>query len=311
VLISTSMKLGRAVRRDGSGVDRSMQLFRRLLAAIIVAGAAPLALAPLGLSSAAHALGTPSPWEMGMQPSAGPIKTQIIDLNDLVMVIITVITLFVGVLLLWVVFRYNARRNPTPSRTSHNSVLEIAWTVLPVLILVIIAIPSFRLVYYQDRTRDPDMTIKVTGHQWYWEYTYPDHGNLDFTSYIVPDDQLKPGQLRLLAVDNELVVPVGKNIRVLTTSADVIHSFFVPALGVQRYAIPGRLIETWFKADKTGVFYGECNQICGQNHSRMPIAVHAVTDQEFTAWLEQAKTKFADTAPARPEQPVSVAAAQR
>jgi cytochrome c oxidase subunit II len=288
-----------------------MQLFRRLLAAIIVAGAAPLALAPLGLSSTAHALGTPSPWEMGMQPSAGPIKTQIIDLNDLVMVIITVITLFVGVLLLWVVFRYNARRNPTPSRTSHNSVLEIAWTVLPVLILVIIAIPSFRLVYYQDRTRDPDMTIKVTGHQWYWEYTYPDHGNLDFTSYIVPDDQLKPGQLRLLAVDNELVVPVGKNIRVLTTSADVIHSFFVPALGVQRYAIPGRLIETWFKADKTGVFYGECNQICGQNHSRMPIAVHAVTDQEFTAWLEQAKTKFADTAPARPEQPVSVAAAQR
>ncbi len=283
-----------------------MQLFRRLLAAIIVAGMAPLALAP-----AAHALGTPSPWEIGMQPSAGPIKTQIIDLHDLVMVIITLITLFVGAMLLWVVFRYNARRNPTPSRTSHNSVLEIAWTVLPVLILVIIAIPSFRLVYYQDRTHDPDMTIKVTGHQWYWEYTYPDHGNLDFSSYFVPDDQLKPGQLRMLTVDNQLVVPVGKNIRVLTTSADVIHSFFVPALGVQRYAIPGRTIETWFKADKTGVFYGECNQICGQNHSRMPIAVHAVTDQEFTAWLAQAKTKFADTAPARPEQAVSVAAVQR
>ena len=283
-----------------------MQLFRRLLAAIIVAGIAPFALAP-----PAHALGTPSPWEIGMQPSAGPIKTNIIELNNLVMVIITIITVFVGVLLLWVMFRYNAKRNPTPSRTSHNSVLEIAWTVLPVLILVVIAIPSFRLVYYEDRTHDPDMTIKVTGHQWYWEYTYPDHGNLDFTSYIVPDDQLKPGQLRLLTVDNQLVVPVGKNIRVLTTSADVIHSFFVPALGVQRYAIPGRTIETWFKADKTGVFYGECNQICGQNHSRMPIAVHAVTDQEFTAWLEQAKTKFADTAPARPEQPVSVAAAQR
>ena len=218
----------------GSGVDRSMQLFRRLLAASIVAGIAPLALAP-----PAHALGTPSSWEIGMQPSAGPIKTQIIDLHDLVMVIITLITVFVGVLLLWVVFRYNSRKNPTPSKTSHNSVLEIAWTVLPVLILVIIAIPSFRLVYYQDRTHDPDMTIKVTGHQWYWEYTYPDHGNLDFTSYIVPDDQLKPGQLRLLTVDNQLVVPVGKNIRVLTTSADVIHSFFVPALGVQRYAIPG------------------------------------------------------------------------
>jgi len=283
-----------------------MQLFRRLLAAIIVAGIAPFALAP-----PAHALGTPSPWEIGMQPSAGPIKTNIIELNNLVMVIITIITVFVGVLLLWVMFRYNAKRNPTPSKTSHNSVLEIAWTVLPVLILVIIAIPSFRLVYYEDRTHDPDMTIKVTGHQWYWEYTYPDHGNLDFTSYFVPDDQLKPGQLRLLTVDNQLVVPVNKNIRVLTTSADVIHSFFVPALGVQRYAIPGRTIETWFRADKTGVFYGECNQICGQNHSRMPIAVHAVTDQEFTAWLAQAKTKFADTAPARPEQPVSVAAVQR
>jgi cytochrome c oxidase subunit II len=283
-----------------------MQLFRRLLAAIIVAGIAPFALAP-----PAHALGTPSPWEIGMQPSAGPIKTNIIELNNLVMVIITIITVFVGALLLWVMFRYNAKRNPTPSRTSHNSVLEIAWTVLPVLILVIIAIPSFRLVYYEDRTHDPDMTIKVTGHQWYWEYTYPDHGNLDFSSYFVPDDQLKPGQLRLLTVDNQLVVPVNKNIRVLTTSADVIHSFFVPALGVQRYAIPGRTIETWFKADKTGVFYGECNQICGQNHSRMPIAVHAVTDKEFAAWLEQAKTKFADTAPARPEQPVAVAAAQR
>jgi cytochrome c oxidase subunit II len=264
-----------------------------------------------GGAALAQAVGVPRPWEMDMQPAFGPVKQQQIDLHDLVLVIITVITLFVTGLLLWVMWRYNAKRNPVPSRTAHHTALEIAWTVIPVLILVVMAIPSFRLIYYEDKTRDADLTVKVTGHQWYWEYTYPDHGNLDFTSYIVPDDQLKPGQLRLLAVDNELVVPVGKNIRVLTTSADVIHSFFVPALGVQRYAIPGRLIETWFKADKTGVFYGECNQICGQNHSRMPIAVHAVTDQEFTAWLEQAKTKFADTAPARPEQPVSVAAAQR
>ena len=278
-----------------------MQLSRRLLAAVLVATTA--------LAPAAHALGTPSPWEIGMQPSAGPIKTEIIQLHDLVMVIITLITLLVGVLLLWVAFRYNARRNPTPSRTSHNTVLEIAWTVLPVLILVIIAIPSFRLVYYQDRTRDADLTIKVTGHQWYWEYTYPDKGNLDFSSYIVPDDQLKPGQLRLLAVDNQLVVPAGKNIRVLTTSADVIHSFFVPALGVQRYAIPGRIIETWFKADKPGVFYGECNQICGQNHSRMPIAVHAMAEQDFNTWVDQAKAKFSSAQPT-PVQPVSVAAVQ-
>lgn len=283
-----------------------MQFYRRLLAATLVGMTAPLALA-----RAANVLGTPSPWEIGMQPSAGPIKTEIIELHDLVMVIITIITLFVGVLLLWVAYRYSAKRNPNPSRTSHNSVLEIAWTVLPVLILVIIAIPSFRLVYYEDRTRDPDLTIKVTGHQWYWEYTYPDNGNLDFSSYIVPDDQLKPGQLRLLAVDNELVVPVGKNIRVLATSADVIHSFFVPALGVQRYAIPGRTIETWFKADKPGVFFGECNQICGQNHSRMPIAVHAMTEPEFNAWLDQAKTKFSSVAPKPSGEPLSVAAVQR
>ena len=130
--------------------------------------------------------------------------------------------------------------------------LEIAWTVIPVLILVVIAIPSFRLVYYEDRTYDPDLTIKVTGHQWYWEYTYPDNGNIDFSSYIVPDDQLKPGQLRLLTVDHQLVVPVGKNIRILKTSGDVIHSFFIPSLGVQRYAIPGRTIETWMRVDKSG-----------------------------------------------------------
>jgi cytochrome c oxidase subunit 2 len=157
----------------------------------------------------------------------------------------------------------------------------------------VIAIPSFRLVYYEDRTPDADMTVKVTAHQWYWEYSYPDKGNIDFSSYIVPDDQLKPGQLRLLTVDNDLVVPAGKNIRVLAGSADVIHSFFVPSLGVQRYAIPGRTIETWFRADKPGIYYGECNQICGTNHSRMPIVVRAVTSEEFDAWLVQAKTKFA------------------
>ena len=181
----------------------------------------------------------PRPWEMGMQPAFGPVKDadhraaqpgaghhhadhavrrRPAGLGDVPL---------------------QRERNPIPSRTSHNTMLEIAWTVIPVLILVVIAIPSFRLVYYEDRTRDADLTIKVTGHQWYWEYTYPDKGNLDFTSYIVPDEQLKPGQLRLLEVDNQLVVPVGKNIRVLTTSADVIHSFFIPALGVQRYAIPG------------------------------------------------------------------------
>ena len=275
-----------------------MTLCRRLLAALTM-------IAIPGGAALAQAVGAPRPWEMNMQPAFGPLKQHEIDLHNLVLAIITVITLFVTALLLWVMWRYNARRNPVPGRLSHHTLLEVAWTVIPVLILVVIAIPSFRLIYYEDRTHDADLTVKVTGHQWYWEYTYPDKNNLDFTSYMIPDDQLKPGQLRLLTVDNELVVPVGKNIRILTTSADVIHSFFIPSLGVQRYAIPGRTIETWLRADKPGVYYGECNQICGTNHSRMPIMVRAVSEQDFATWLDQAKTKFSDAAP----QPRLIAAA--
>jgi cytochrome c oxidase subunit 2 len=234
-------------------------------------------------------VGAPRPWEMGMQKSFGPIKDRVIELHNLVLVIITVITLFVGALLVWVMIRYNSRRNPVPSQTSHNTILEVAWTVVPVLILVVIAIPSFRLIYYQDRTPDPDMTIKVTAHQWYWEYTYPDQGNVDIESRYIHDEDLKPGQLRLLDVDNQLVIPVGKKIRILTNSTDVIHSFFIPALGVQRYAIPGRTIETWMEADEVGTFYGECNQICGQDHSRMPISVKAVSEADFKTWVDEAK----------------------
>jgi cytochrome c oxidase subunit 2 len=239
----------------------------------------------------------PRPWQVGMQTAASPVQANIESLHNLVLVIIVVITLFVAGLLAWVLFRYHWRRNPEPSQTSHNTVLEVAWTVIPVLILVVIAIPSFRLIYYQDRTASADMTVKVTGHQWYWEYTYPDSGGLNFTSYMVAEDQLKPGQLRLLDVDNELVVPAGKNIRILTTSADVIHSFFIPSFGVQRYAIPGRTIETWVRVDRPGIYYGECNQICGTNHSMMPIAVRALPAEAFTAWVAQAKTKFSDAIP--------------
>src|ERR1700722_135539 len=231
---------------DPSGMVRRNALYQRLLAALVMIAALP------GGAALAQAVGAPKPWEIGMQAAYGPLKAQEIWLHDLVLVIITLITLFVTGLLAWVIYRYNATRNPVPTRTSHNTVIEILWTVIPVLILVVIAIPSFRLVYYLDRTPDPELTIKVTGHQWYWEYTYPDKNNINFSSYIIPDDQLKPGQLRLLTVDNDLVVPVGKNIRVLQTSTDVIHSWFIPALGVQRYAIPGRTIETWFKVDRPG-----------------------------------------------------------
>jgi cytochrome c oxidase subunit 2 len=234
-------------------------------------------------------VGAPQAWEMGMQRAFGPIKERQIELHNLVLVIITLITVLVGVLLIWVMIRFNSQRNPVPSQTSHNTILEIAWTVVPVLVLVVIAIPSFRQVYYQDRTPDPDMTIKVTGHQWYWEYAYPDQGNITIESRYIHDEDLKPGQLRLLDVDTQLIIPVGKKVRVLTNSSDVIHSFFIPAFGIQRYAIPGRTIETWMEADQVGTFYGECNQICGQNHNRMPISVRAVSEEDFKAWAATAK----------------------
>jgi cytochrome c oxidase subunit 2 len=244
-------------------------------------------------------IGAPHPWEIGMQRAFGPVKDREIGLHTLVLVIITIITLFVGGLLIWVMIRYNSRRNPVPTQTSHNTILEIAWTVLPVLILVVIAIPSFRLIYYQDRTPDPALTIKVTGHQWYWEYSYPDQGNIAVESRFIHDEDLKPGQLRLLDVDNQMVIPVGKKVRILTNSSDVIHSFFLPALGTQRYAIPGRTIETWLEADQIGTFYGECNQICGQDHSRMPIAVRAVSDADFSAWVAAAKKSASAAQPSK------------
>jgi cytochrome c oxidase subunit II len=296
-------------------MNRPIQRVRRLLAAtssIIVAAAPALAqsqpASPPAPGANLPVLGEPHDWQMVLQPGYSPVKLDMISLNHLVLVIIGVISAFVGGLLLWVIWRYNAKRHPVPTQVTHNTIIEITWTVLPVLILVLIAIPSFRLVYYEDRTYDPDMTIKVTGHQWYWEYTYPDQKGLDFSSYIVPGDKLKPGQPRLLTADNPLVLPVGKNIRILTTSSDVIHSFFIPSLGVQRYAIPGRTIETWVRIDQAGRYYGQCNQICGTNHSRMPIDVVALPDAQFQAWVVQAQKQFA--ADATPVAPAPIQTAQ-
>lgn len=235
----------------------------------------------------------PQNWQLGFQPAHSPTQAGIEGLHALVLWLMAFVTIFVAALLAFVVWRYRASKNPVASRVSHHTALEVAWTVIPVLVLVVIAIPSFRLIYFQDRTDAADLTIKVTGHQWYWEFNYPDQGGLNFSSYPIKDEDLKPGQIRNLEVDNRVVVPAGKNVRILTTSADVIHSFFIPSLGVQRYAIPGRTIETWVKVDRPGVYYGQCNQVCGTNHSLMPIAVEALSDRDFTAWLEQAKTKFA------------------
>lgn len=236
----------------------------------------------------------PEKWQLGMQPAVSPVRVRIDSLHDELLVIITVITLFVLGLLLYVIVRFNARRNPTPSVTSHNAVLEVLWTVLPVLILVIIAIPSFKLLYYNDRTQHADMTLKVTGHQWYWTYEYPDQANLTFDSNMIPEDEaVKTGKKRLLDVDNPVVVPVGATIRILVTGTDVIHSWFVPAVGVQEYAVVGRNNESWMRVDQPGTFYGQCNQICGVNHPFMPIEIQAVSKEDFDKWLTDAKKKFA------------------
>jgi cytochrome c oxidase subunit 2 len=243
----------------------------------------------VGLAEAA----VPQPWQLGMQPSASPVKERIGSLHDFLLVLITVITIFVLALLVYVMVRFRASRNPVPTRTSHNTLLEVVWTVIPVLILVVIAIPSFKLLYYMDRTTEAEMTLKVVGHQWYWEYEYPDQGGLKFDSYMVAETDLKPGQQRLLEVDNRVVLPVDTNVRVLVAGTDVMHSWLVSSLGVQIYAVPGRTNETWVRVNKPGTYYGQCNQICGINHAYMPIAVEAVSKADFEKWVAQAKQKFA------------------
>lgn len=242
-----------------------------------------------GLAAAAE----PQPWQLGFQPAASPTMQGIESLHDLLMVIITAISLFVLALLVYVVVRFNEKRNPMPSRTTHNTVIEVIWTVVPVLILVVIAIPSFRLLYFMDRTDKPELTLKAIGHQWYWSYQYQDHGDFMFDSLMVPTDQLKPGQRRLLEVDNRVVLPVDTNIRLLVTSEDVLHAWAMPAFGVKLDTVPGRLNETWFKIDREGVYYGQCSELCGVNHAFMPIAVEAVSKEAFQKWVEEARKKFA------------------
>jgi cytochrome c oxidase subunit 2 len=248
----------------------------------------------LGIAFAGTSFATePHPWQLGMQEPGSPVKASIEAFHDLLLVIITLITIFVLGLMLYTIWRFRAAANPAPTRTAHNTLLEVAWTAIPVLILVVIAIPSFKLLYFGDRTPNAEMTVKVVGHQWYWSYEYPDHGNFTFDSYMVAESDIKPGQRRLLEVDNRVVVPVGTNVRILVAGTDVIHSWFVPALGVQIYAMPGRLNETWLNVDKPGVYYGQCNQICGINHAYMPIAVEALSKEDFARWTQEAKQKYA------------------
>jgi cytochrome c oxidase subunit 2 len=252
----------------------------------------------------------PYNWQLGMQAPATPVQEAIHALHNELLIIIFAISAFVLALLLYVIVRFRASRNPVPIRTAHNTVIEVLWTVVPVLILVIIAIPSFRLMYFMDRVPDAEMTIKVVGNQWFWTYAYPDQGDLTFASNMIPESELRPDQKRLLEVDNPLVVPVDTNIRVLISGVDVLHSWFIPSFGIQFYAMPGRVNETWMRVQYPGIFYGECNQICGINHAYMPIKVVAVPKPEFEQWLVEAKQKFASGTPAgREAQPTKVAAA--
>ncbi len=257
-------------------------------------GAAPMALAALLLLAPAALAEQAVDWQLGMQQSASPVRDAIDSLHNELLVITTLITVFVLALLLYVIVRFNAKRNPTPSQTTHNTVLELLWTTVPILILVVIAIPSFKLLYFNDRTQHADLTLKVTGHQWYWSYEYPDNKDVSFDSTILDDKDLKPGQPHLLEVDNPVVVPVGAKVRILVTGTDVIHSWFVPAVGVQEYAVIGRTNESWMELERPGTYYGQCNQICGLNHPFMPIEIKAVAKADFDKWVANPKMKFAD-----------------
>jgi cytochrome c oxidase subunit 2 len=247
----------------------------------------------LGLLWSTAAWATPRPWETNLQPPASPIMERLTSFHDMLLWIISAIVLFVFVLLAYTCWRFAEARNPVPSRRSHHTVLEVAWTAVPVLILVIIAIPSFKLLYYMDVVPETEMTIKATGHQWYWSYDYPDNGNFTFDSYMIAAADLQPGQLRLLETDNRLVVPVDTSIRIQTTADDVVHSWAMPQFGIKVDAIPGRLNEMWFKVEQPGTYYGQCSELCGVNHGFMPITIEAVSKEAFEAWVKEAQTKFA------------------
>ncbi len=279
-----------------------MLLLKRLIA-FVFTGVTVLA----GGGAAMAATGQPQPWQLGFQPGATPVMDDVIWFHDFLLWIIAAIALFVLALLVIIMIKFNARANPVPSRTTHNTTIEVIWTVVPVLILVTIAVPSFRLLFYQLNVPKADVTVKATGKQWFWTYSYPD-SKFEFDSLMVQDKDLKAGQPRLLTVDNEMVVPVNKVVKVLTTGADVIHSFAVPSFGIKIDAIPGRVNETWFKAERVGTYYGQCSELCGRDHAFMPIVVHVVSEKDYTAWLDQAKNKYASTDDSAPSK-TTVAAA--
>jgi cytochrome c oxidase subunit 2 len=273
------------------------------------------------LSFAGHALaagdalvqGRSEPWQMWFQPAGSPTMERIMEFHDLLFIIEVGTVVFVLAIMAYIIVRFNAKSNPVPAKTTHNTLLEVIWTAVPVLILIMIAVPSLKLLYFADSTQDAEMTLKVTGNQWYWSYAYPDNGDIEFDSIIVPDEELKKGQPRMLTVDNEVVLPIKTNVRLLLTSNDVIHNWAVPSLGLKLDTTPGRTNETWVNINKEGDYYGMCSELCGVNHGFMPIHIRAVSKADYEAWTKTAKEEFAanDKIEYRAIQVVSAAAATR
>lgn len=243
--------------------------------------------------------GQPQDWQMNFQEAATPVAERLHSFHHFLLFIISGICIFVLALLLYVMIRFNSKTNPVPSATTHNVLLEIIWTVVPVVILIVIAVPSFKLLYYADRTDKPEMTLKVTGYQWYWGYEYPDNGGISFNSNMIPSDKIDASkeQVKLLSTDNPVILPIDTNIQILVTGQDVIHSFAMPSFGVKTDAVPGRTNETWVRITKPGTYYGQCDQLCGTNHGFMPIEVVAVGKEDFAKWVaSQNAGKAADKA---------------
>jgi cytochrome c oxidase subunit 2 len=252
------------------------------------------------------ATGYSFPKQMGLQQPATPVMERIYDFHNMLLYLISAITIFVFVLLIIIVLRFNAKANPKPAQFTHNTLLEVVWTVIPIIILVIVAVPSLKLVYYEDRTDQPEMTLKVTGYQWYWGYEYPDHDGINFFSYMIPDEEIdtSKGQLRLLSTDNPVVLPVETNIEILVTAGDVLHAFAIPSFGIKKDAVPGRINSTWIRINKPGTYYGQCSELCGKDHAFMPIEIKAVSKQDFNKWVQTARQEFSSN---YKEEPVNYA----
>ena len=236
----------------------------------------------------------PEDWQMGFQDAHSPTMEKIVSFNDILFWICVVMSVFVMGIMAYIFIRFNAKRNPVPQKFTHNSLIEVLWTVIPVIVLVAIAIPSFRLLYFMDRTDEAEMTIKAIGHQWYWTYEYPDLGDdISFDAVMLTEDDLEEGQLRLLETDESVVVPIDTNIRLLVTADDVIHAWTIPSFGIKIDAVPGRINEGWFRVDAVGIYYGQCSELCGRDHGFMPIRVEAVSKEDYAEWVAYAQEEFA------------------